>query len=156
MKIAKYATAAVATSAPSDVDVGECSDCRNGLMHVCPLDQRQSEAVAEASQDLSQQPSSQMEQEYLRLIQENETFLEEHPASQRSQEEKSQIKKIRNRMNKISRRVDIGPLLKRFSNTNRMTQSQGKDRSDSEKLNEEPSQRNEGNQNQEKGYEGKR
>ena len=121
-------------------------------VHVCPLDQSQSEAVAKPSQDLSQQPSSQMEQEYLRLLQENETFLEEHPASQRSQEEKSQIQKIRNRMKKISRRVDIGPLLKRFSNRKRKLQSQGEDRSDSEELNQKLSQRNGGNENQGQGY----
>ena len=66
-----------------------------------------SDAPAQTSQDLSQWSSSQLDDEYLRLRQEKETFLEEHPLeSQRSDQEKSLIKKIRNRLMKLSKRVD--------------------------------------------------
>ena len=65
-----------------------------------------SDAPAQTSQDLSQWSSSQLDDEYLRLRQEKETFLEEHPLeSQRSNQEKSVIQKIRDRMKKLSKRV---------------------------------------------------
>ena len=129
-------------------DVGE----RKGWTHVCPLDQSQSEAPEKPSQDRSKLSSSQVEDEYLRLCRENETFLKEHPVpSQRSQEEKSRIQKIRNRMKKIR-----GQLSKGNSDTVRMTQSQGKGSSDRKELTGKRSRRNDGNENPDEGHETKR
>ena len=49
-----------------------------------------------------------VEDEYSRLVEEDQTFRKEHPvASQRSKEENAQIKKIRNRMNKLSKHMDM-------------------------------------------------
>ena len=140
------------TGGPDDIDAGECSDCRKGWTHVCPLDQSQSEAPEKPSQDRSKLSSSQVEDEYLRLCRENETFLKEHPVpSQRSQEEKSRIQKIRNRMKKIR-----GQLSKGNSDTVRMTQSQGKGSSDRKELTGKRSRRNDGNENPDEGHETKR
>ena len=73
-----------------------------------PFQSQSSEAPSEPSQDRSQQSSSQVEEDYLKLLQANEAFLEEHPvANQRSKEEKAQIQKIRNKMKKTSKRMDI-------------------------------------------------
>ena len=118
----------------SHVDVGECSGCMKGWTHVCHLDQSQSsETPAESSQDQSQVSSSQVEEEYLRLRRESETFIAEHPvASKRNKEEKALLQKIRDRMKKMSTRMDVSQLLKRNSNTTSMTPSQGKGRSESE------------------------
>ena len=135
-----------------DIDAGECSGCRKGWTHVCPLDQSQSEAPEKPSQDRSKLSSSQVEDEYLRLRQENETFLKEHPvASQRSQEEKSRIQKIRDRMKKVR-----GQMSKGNPDTVRMTQSQGKGRSDRKEPTGKRSRRNDGNENPDEGHETKR
>ena len=141
-----------ATAAPDDIDAGECSGCRKGWAHVCPLDQSQSEPPEKPSQDRSKLSSSQVEDEYLRLRQENETFLKEHPvASQRSQEEKSRLQKIRDRMKKVR-----GQMSKGNPDTVRMTQSQGKGRSDRKEPTGKRSRRNDGNENPDEGHETKR
>ena len=95
--------------------------------------QSQSSVTPEVpSQDQSQVSSSQVEEVYLRLRRESETFVKEHPvASKRSKADTALLQKIKNRMKKISKRMDVGHL-KRNSNTTSMTPLQGKGRSDSE------------------------
>ena len=68
------------------------------------------------SVNLSQLSSSQVEEEYWELHQHCKTLLKRHPvATDRSQELKSKIQKMRDRMKKMSKRVNVGDLLKRKS-----------------------------------------
>ena len=101
-----------------------------------------SEIPAESSLDQSQVSSSQVEEEYLRLRRKSETFIAEHPvASKRSKEDTALLQKIKNRMKKISKRLDVGHLLKRTPETMSRTQSQGKGRIDSEEPKEKRSRK---------------
>ena len=101
------------------------------------------------SVNLSQLSSSQVEEEYWELHQHYKTLLKRHPvATDRSQELKSKIQKMRNRMKKMSKHIDVGDLLKR--------KSQGEGSSESQEPMEKRRQRKDNSENQEQGYEKKR
>ena len=101
------------------------------------------------SVNLSQLSSSQVEEEYWELHQHYKTLLKRHlVATDRSQELKSKIQKMRNRMKKMSKYIDVGDLLKR--------KSQGEGSSESQEPMEKRRQRKDNSENQEQGYEKKR
>ena len=98
------------------------------------------------SVNLSQLSSSQVEEEYWELHQHYKTLLKRHPAAyDRSQELTSQIQKMRNRMKKMSKYIDVGDLLKRKS------QGEG-----CQEPIEKRKQRKDNTENQEQGHEEKR
>ena len=59
------------------------------------------------------QSSLQQEKEYLRLHQEEENFIKEH--TQQSKQDQAHIRKIRDRMRKISKHIDVEKLLTTLS-----------------------------------------
>ena len=76
------------TAAPDDIDAGECSE--------------------KPSQDPASNPDNSGEEEYMLLHQEKERLLKKAPrASQRTKEEKAELKKIYNRLGKIGKRKAV-------------------------------------------------
>ena len=124
-----------APAKPSHVDVGECSGCMKGWTHVCPLDQSQSsmacaslseeplqsgessgpvvQQAAVLQEDIDGATESRKGDEYVLLLKEKERLLQDNPvASRRSEDIKARLKKIYNKIGKISKGTDVVHSLK--------------------------------------------